>query len=132
MKRRVDTVRQIVLYAKEAIYPWVPTYAFEKHVMALERYIFDPAVKLHLAMCTSTSQYCIEIPEQALNVSWTLRDIGTWMKVKKLNETKGGIHCLYPAIVQRGVGDKDGAVLVKPVFIVNLPLALNDSSLRQG
>jgi hypothetical protein len=78
-------------------------------------------------MCISIPQYYIETPKQAPNISWTLRDINSWKKVEELNETKGSVYCLYPAIVQRGGENKDQVVLVKPLGIVNLPLAINNS-----
>jgi len=81
-------------------------------------------------MRTSIRQYDMQrpkfrsgtIPEQALDASWTLKDIGTWRKVKKINEIEGVFYCLYLAIVRLGVGDEERVELVKPVVVVKVPL----------
>ena len=101
---------------------------FEVNKRVFETSVIEPALRLHEDMCFSIPQYRTEIPRGGLDISWTLKDITTWREVKKPGETKDGVYCLYPAIVQRGGGDKDQKVLVKPVGIVNLPLAASTES----
>ena len=128
---QAKVVQQIFSHAERAILPWILNRsAFKRHEAVLRQEIFEPAVKLHQAIRTSVRQYDMSRSDRqyymsgpAPNGSCTLRDIGTWKKVEKVNEIEGGIYCLYPAIVWRGVGDKDtDTELVKPVLVVNLPI----------
>lgn len=92
-----------------------------RHEARLRAEIFDPAVKLHQAMCCSVYRYEAWLepvragtpPDEGLPHDF--KDIGTWRMIGSPDVHKV-LGCLYPGLRRVGVGGEK-LVLVKPVIL---------------
>lgn len=106
---------------------WVSSGPLSNHKEDLQRYIFNPAIKLHQSMKCSKRDYELDARPPTLQQSillenpkqWTLKNISTWRPISADTDTVP-FHCLFPGFYRMGSGEEEphDLELVKPVIIV--------------
>jgi hypothetical protein len=136
-QEKKSCAESILAQGIEVISIWLPTRnPFPDNGARLRRDFLDPALKLHLAMCTSTKQYEMsyrpQFAEQSLSDERsqhvTLRDFATWGRVKNPSDVQANLSVLYPALSRLDNEGRVEEVLAAAVLVVTLDATL----LRSG
>lgn len=117
---------EILVQGMDAASMWLPMRnPFPDKGASFKRTFLDPAVELHQAMCTSTTQYTpLTFAEPCMSKepsqSVEFRDLATWATLQRPGEVQARLGVLYPALSRLDARGRVEEVLSSAVLVVTL------------